>query len=284
MKIIPLFFSAVLTCVLILSSCNNNNDPKQTTVNDTVEVVSDNAKKSFVYTKYELPLSVDVYKFLKNKNITFNKEYMHGLDKKDKYFTSVSRSLVLGIYSSDLAYATIYDKSQESVDYFGVSIDLAHKLDIEKGYNSKVLDRAYDNISNNDSLSEIAAEAYLKTCNSLEENNTTNILPFIVLGSWLESVHILTQASLGSTPEDGLFLELFSQKEHLIGMINYLSDAVKSAQNTAEHNEMKIMLEKLKQIQQEFNKINATSPDKLEISQFKDIILLIDEMRQQIIT
>jgi len=278
-----LYLSFFLVGIAFLNSCNNNPNVEQAAENDTVAVVSDNSKKSFVYTKYELPLSVDVYKFLNEKNIAFSKEYMNGLDKKDKYFTSVSRALVLGIYSSDLAYATIYDKSQESVDYFSVSIDLAHKLDIEKGYNSKVLDRAYDNINNNDSLSEIAAEAYLKTCNSLEENNTLNILPFIVLGSWLESVHILTQASLGSLPEDGLFEELYNQKEHLVGMINYLNDAVKASQNTSEQNEMKTLLEKLKQLQAKYNKINASDPGKPGIDQFKDIIFLINEMRQQII-
>lgn len=276
--------SAVLALTLLAFSCGNNRETKRNTVKDsTTTIASDQSlKKSFVYTKYELPLSVDVYKFLKSKNIEFNKGFMNSLSKKDKYFTAVSRALVLGIYSSDLAYATIYDKSQESVDYFGVSIDLAHKLDIEQGYDSKVLDRAYDNLSNNDSLSKIAAEAYQRTCSCLEENKTTNILPFIVLGSWLESVHILTQASMGSMPDDGLFQELYNQRVHLNGMIKYLADVIEQSAGAPEIEDMKILLEKLKLMQSKYETIDVSHPESLNVGQFKDVIFLVTDMRKVI--
>lgn len=273
---------AIVLALLVLS-CNNSGKTKQNAVKDTTTVAVDlSSKKSFVYTKYELPLSVDVYKFLKSKNVDFNKGYMHSLSKKDKYFTGVSRALVLGIYSSDLAYATIYDKSQESVDYFGVSIDLAHKLDIEQGYDSKVLDRAYDNLNNNDSLSKIAAEAYRKTCNCLEENKTTNILPFIVLGSWLESIHILTQASMGSVPADGLLQELYNQRVHLNGMIKYLSDVIAQSEGAPEIEDMKSLLEKLKLMQSKYELIDGSHAESLNIGQFKDVIFLVTDMRKVI--
>ncbi|NJO87826.1 MAG: hypothetical protein HC831_01870 [Chloroflexia bacterium] len=68
----------------VLSSCNNqpqkNQEEKDTVV--VLEKPDSLQKKSFVYTKYELPLSVDVYKFLKSKKVGFNTKQFAQFGKK----------------------------------------------------------------------------------------------------------------------------------------------------------------------------------------------------------
>ncbi len=276
-------FIALILVFAFLLSCNNQ--PQKNQEENKVVVVEKPdslQKKSFVYTKYELPLSVDVYKFLKSKGIEFNQNNLHSLAKKEKYFTEITRAQVLGVYSSDLAYSTIYDKSQEAVDYFGVAIDLAYKLNIEEGYESELLDRAYDNIDNNDTLSKIASNAYHKTCTTLEKSKRENVLPFIVLGSWGESVYILTHACIGSKPEDGVYEELYAQRKNLEGLISYFNDILNS-ENITEKDEIKSKLLKLKKLKSEYDKIELSDSEKLSAEKLKDVIILIQELRAELV-
>jgi hypothetical protein len=222
-------------------------------------------------------------KLLKSKNITFNKQFLLGLENQDKNFTEEKRALVLGIYSSDLVYATIFEQNQEAIDYFGVSIELAHKLDIEDGYNSNLLDKAYKNIDNTDSLNYVAGEAYLRTCTNLEKNNRTNILPLVVLGSWIESMHIMAKSSLGSKQESGLFKDLYNQKEHLKSLILYFNDVISTPDKTGLTEDMKKWLKKLELILEKYNEIDASDMNNLGVDQLKSIIFQIEDLRSIII-
>lgn len=250
-----LYFLILLLGVSIIGCGDSESENQQSESHQNTIDNQGEEKKSFVYTKYELPLSIDVYKFLKTKNVPFGKELIHSLDVKDKYFTEVERALVLGVYSSDLAFATIYEKSQEAVDYFAVAIDLAYKLNIDEGYEKESLDKAYDNIDNNDTLSYIASQAYLKTCKVLEGNKSENILPYIVLASWVESVYILCKSAENSNPEDGLFNEICNHKIHLNSLLKYLND-IKSEENLTSVDEMKNIILELEALKNDFNKIN----------------------------
>lgn len=256
MRARSLLYTLILICSACITGCGDAENGNQKNIDQqNSENNKEEEKKSFVYTKYELPLSVDVYKFLKTKNIPFRKELVHSLDVKDKYFTEVERALVLGVYTSDLAYATIYEKSQEAVDYFAVAIDLAYKLNIDEGYEKESLDKAYDNIDNNDTLSYIASQAYLKTCKVLEGNKSENILPYVVLASWVESLYILCKSAESSSPEDGVFNEICNHKKHLNSLLKYLNDII-SEENLTSMDEMKDIITELEALKNDFNKIN----------------------------
>ncbi len=283
MQKLVFFLSTFFLGFMFFMSCNNqptNNQKEKEEI--VIEKPDSIQKKSFVYTKYELPLSVDIYQFLKSKHIEFNQHNLHSLENKEKYFTEIKRAQILGIYSSDLAYSSIFDKSQEAVDYFGVAIDLAYKLNIEEGYESELLDRAYDNIDNSDTLSKIASNAYHKTCTSLEKSNRKNVLPFIVLGSWVESVYILTNACKGSKPKDGVYQELYRQRKHLGGLITYFNDIFASASNS-EKEEVKSKLKLLENLKSEYDKIKLSDSEVPDAKNLKQVIISIHELRAKLI-
>ncbi len=274
----------IISFTILVISCNSSNEKNQTSNSNNTTNGYDSAQgKSFVYTKYKLPLSVEVYKFLKTKNVQFNKQYLLGINSQDKYFTEEKRALALGTYSSDLVFATIFDQSQEAVEYFDVSIELAHKLDIEDGYSTNLLDKAYKNIENSDSLNYIAGEAYWKTCTNLEKNDRTNILPLIVMSSWLESMHTLSKASIGSSSETGLFIELDNQKENLVNLIAYFKDVISTQKKSELTEVLEKWANKLDQILAKYNEIKTTDKSNLGIEQFENVIFQIEDLRSQII-
>jgi hypothetical protein len=265
--------------LLFILACKNQDTNENTDLgNDTVDNYENSTGRSFTYDKYKLPISVDIYKFLKKKNVPFNKKYLLDLNKKDRFFTTEQRALALGIYSSDLVNAAVYEINQEAVNYLGVSIDISNKLDIIEGYNSSFLDRANHNLDNNDSLIQIASEAYMRTCKVLERMNRNNILPLIVLGSWIESIHFLVRNSAGSNASDELYKELYNQKETLDNIIIYFNDINVNSDSPDLKKEMKKWLIRLRQIQGKYNEIDISKGN----DQFKNVIFQIEGLRMEI--
>jgi hypothetical protein len=275
-------FITLIGFVLIIS-CGGSGNKKVVTNQNVVSAYDSSHGKSYTYTKYELPLSVDIYKFLKNKKFAFNQLLMHKLKDQDKYFTDTKRSFVLGVYSSDLVYAAIFDQSQDAVDYFGASIELANKLDIEDGYNSNTLDRAYKNIDNEDSLSYIVGESFWRTCSNLEKTKRDNILPMIVIGSWIESMHVLTRNCIGSSPESGIFAELYQQQAHLNNIIAYLNEVLKGIQSNNSKADIEAIIKRLNLIKLKYQEIDGSNLSELGLGQFKDVIFQIEDFRNSML-
>ena len=264
---------------VIVLSCNGSGGQRSLRQESNISEYDSTQGKSLTYNKYELPLSVDVYKLLKIKKYAFDELLMHKLKDQDKYFTEFKRAFALGVYSSDLAYASVYEQSQDAVNYFNASIELAHKLNIQDGYNSKTLDRAYENIDNEDSLSYIAGESYYRTCSILEKEKRDNILPLVVIGSWIESMHILSKACLDSPAESGLFEEFYTQMKHLEKLLNYTNDALNGMQHSDSKAEILKVVELMNSIQEKFKLIENASPSEIGAAQFKDVISQIEYLR-----
>ena len=272
----------IFTISFFLISCSNTEEnQKQNEKNEnTVENIIDNSGKSNIYTTYNLPLPVEIYKFLRDKDYTFDVNLLNSKGKKSKTFTDLSKAINLGFYSSDLAYCILFDKSTESVDYFSISIELAQELDIAKGYNEEVLDRSYENIENNDSLSIIAKQAYHKTCEYLEKNEKINILPFTISGSWIESMYILTENSKNSKNKKEIYAEIYKQKESLSNLINYLHEVMNDSNAFIVNDDIQEIIKTFKLLQTEFNKIDNNDFSKSE-EQFGEISTIINEFREK---
>jgi hypothetical protein len=273
----------ILVGCIVLFTCGGSGNKKVVSNKNVMSAYDSSQGKSYTYTKYQLPLSVDVYKFLKSKKFAFNQLLLHKLKSQDKYFTETKRAFVLGVYASDLIYTAIYDQSQDAVDYFGASIELANKLDIEDGYNSNTLDRAYKNIDNEDSLSNIVGESYWRTCSTLEKSKRDNILPMIVIGSWIESMHVLTRNCIGSSPESGIFTELYKQQAHLDKIIVYLNDVLKEIKTPNAKIDLEAMLNRLNLIKGKYQEIDPSNPNDFGLGQFKDVIFQIEDIRNSML-
>ena len=99
---------------------------------------------------------------------------------KGEYLNQKDKALFLGIFTSNLAYCTILENGQKSVDYSDMASYLSSELMIEDAYGQEFVKRLENNIDNFDSLVIITNEAYYETCNFFELNGLNNVLPFVV--------------------------------------------------------------------------------------------------------
>jgi len=277
-------FPVILLFGSLFYSCDEGSVSTQQFNSKRSENYADTSQgKSMVYLNYKLPLPFDIYKQVKNSKFKYDKAYLLGYRNLGKYFTEEKMALALGVYSSDLVYSAIYNKSQEVIEYLNASGELAGKLEISEGYDNKMVDRASRNIDDNDSINKLAREAYWRTCNYLEKNNKTYVLPLIILGSWIESVHVLVNTSIGTKTEDGLYKDIYLQKEVVSNLTAYFNDAILKEENPQYKLSLTNWLGKLQKVKTDFDLIINEDVNKIDMEQLKKIIVTLEELRSEIV-
>ncbi len=273
MKLNPIKIVLILAVSILFIYCDAGNSNVNNSGNaESVDNDLSN-KNTNVYAKYKLPLPIDIFTILHKNKYEFNASLLNPIENASKYFTSINKAINLGFFSSDLAYCTIFEKSQESVEYFSIAIDIAHELDITAGYNKQILEKAYDNIENSDTLSQLASNSYWKTCKYLEENDKLNLLPFVIVGSWIESSYILSKSDL-IKPNELLNTEIYKQKIVLENLVNYINSINNESSNSFVDEDVKKLSVKLNDLKHVFNVSNEKFGIK-EISEFVDKLELI---------
>ncbi len=212
-----------ILALFITLSCNNKPQPVNTEIIVNIEdstIISRNR----VYAKYKIPLPLDLFRYFL-KDAEFSDEFLIPLDLGDKCIDDKHKALVLGIANTDLAFCAVTNHNQLSSQYFEMSQNLAKDLGIDVGYTEELYRRFIDNIDNADSIQKLADEAYWKTCNYLESNNKYNILPFMVVSGWYESVYLLIKSKNAEIYSDEVKYIILKQEDGFKRVQKFLYDA-----------------------------------------------------------
>jgi len=271
-----------ILCLILGLGCNsgiNNNNTKNE--KDTITTVQ-TKYTNVVYTKYNIPLPIDLFQFLTDNDVSFNIEVLCNLSDVDKFTNETRQALALGIYSADIAVSVVMDKKQEVINYFNASQKIADHLDIMQGFNYAFIDRLEQNLHSKDSLSYIASESYWNACNYLDEKGKNNILPFVIYGGWIESQYILIEMGQKSLGEEKIKTQIAIQKQGLLNLINYLYEVMIESTAFYYNYDIKILILKLNNIKKIYDKIPV--PEQITSEQYNEIKKNILSIRADIVS
>lgn len=242
--------------------------------------IDENVGESVIYTKYNLPLPVDLYRYMKKHKSQFDPDLLNSTDNVNRYNTSISKAFNLGIYSSALAYCTVFEQNQQALNYFVTTKKLSDDLHIDNGYDQTIIERGNANIDNSDSLNKLATAAYWQACRFLEENNKVNILPFVIVGSWLESMYLAINTVDISEEGREIMIHIAHQKKALENLTQYLLDVMVDSNAFEANKEIQKMLNQLKEIKAIYAQMEQ-NPEGVEITdeQFQQIKEEVEEIR-----
>ncbi|MBQ1696935.1 MAG: hypothetical protein II075_03540 [Bacteroidales bacterium] len=275
MKRIIIIFSAVLL-LAGLDGCSSNGKKTR------VKPVSDNNTETVtevsnvVYTKYGIPLPIDLFKYLVSEDIPYNNDLLVPLENMEKYTKETKQAMALGVYSADIAYCSLYKRQQEVMGYFNCSFKLADKLDISEGFNFRYVERMENNVNSADSLSNIAAESYWKACNYLNDNEKNNILPFVIYGGWVESQYLTVASNDLKTTRE----QIMNQREGLLSLINYLYEVMIESSAFYYNYDIKTIIVKLNNIKKVYDKVAGNN---IDAQLYSEICSKIKTMRGELI-
>jgi hypothetical protein len=217
---------------ILLFSCGGSNiDVDSENANpDEINVINDSIIDNMdaLTTKiggkmFSIPSPIQMSLLLKDEVKTFNEEMITNPKNASNFTTTFKKAINMGVYGSDLGYATIYENNTIALSYLQSIEDLSNELGIADAFNEDLINRFIENGNNQDSMLVIMSDGYREGDKFLKENEQHDIATLILTGGWIESLYFATQSYKQSKSQD-IANRIGEQKSALITIIELLED------------------------------------------------------------
>lgn len=217
----------VALSVLVFVCCSSENKKSDKVQVDMNSVVQDSSAikglKAAKQVFYSLPSPLETAMILKRAGAVYNEEILNSADNTSKYNTNKSMALNLGIYSTDLSYASLFDQTQASIRYMTASKKMAEGLGILNAIDNSIIQKLEANVNNRDVILDIISETLLNTNSNLEENDRVAVGSIILVGGWVEGLYIAITLAENSKDNKELVGRIIDQKLLLNTVVNLLN-------------------------------------------------------------
>jgi len=193
-----LCFLAVVVSALIITGCgsdkNKNKDSEEEVVIESLEIDEQLIKdvKTVKEIFYSLPSPLETAMILKQSGAVYNEELLNPTENVANYVTNKSMALNLGVYTTDLSYASLFDQTQATINYMNASKKMAEGLGILNAIDENIIERLEANINNRDVIMDIISETIMNSSSFFEENDRQAMSTIVLVGGWVEGLYIAT--------------------------------------------------------------------------------------------
>ena len=148
--------------VLFLSACGGSDNGKAgTTIDSSVDDADTEAGEERHETTRKIfervPSPVESASLLRKAGASYDMTILNPIENVSGYETIKAKALNLGIYSTDLSYASMFEQTQEIMVYSSCAKKLSDGLGITEAYDEKTLERIENNLADKDSILERSA-------------------------------------------------------------------------------------------------------------------------------
>jgi hypothetical protein len=243
--------------------------------NDSSALLEDINKAKQIF--QALPSPLESAMLIKSTGAKFNPSLLNPLENADKYATSKSMALNLGVFTCDLSFTSLYEQTQLIIDYMNAAKKMAEGLGILKAIEQSDIDRLEQNINNTDVIMEIVSTTFMNSNSDLVDNGQPAIAAMVLVGGWFEGLYISTQlVDMKEFNGNKLVGRIIDQKLSIDILLNLLEE---NKGNPA-IDELISQVLKLKSI---FDKINlTTSPIRPEYVETTNTTYLKSEVKSNL--
>lgn len=165
---------------------------------------------------------VEVSDMIKKQGIAYNASILNSTKNATKYTNAYKQALNLGVYSTDLGYATINNNNTDALTYMTQVKGMAKLLKVEQFINmNKIMQLAMDKNDLNKLLEETGS-TFENISDHLEKQKKQNLAALMLTGGWLEMLSITCEVA-ATKPSAELSERIVSQKL----ILDQLLDALK---------------------------------------------------------
>jgi hypothetical protein len=263
----PLLFFT-LSCFFILEACKlSPNNTVSSNQNDSLNVASESGYMQSVY--YRFPTPNEIFSFIKNENLKYDRNLPNSLDNVNKHLDSKSQTVVLGVYIADLSYITLFEAYSNSIEYYQAIHSLSEKVRISSAYDLAVAKRIEKNILNIDSLKNISADSYSSMVEFLIMNNREKTLALIAAGAYIECFYLAFNIAGAYTSTNPLIIKIMDLKYAFENLYSYL-------QIYSDDNQVNEMAKQLGGLNILFNNLKESKSEKTKVKQDKNGNLIFE--------
>lgn len=247
MKITFLTLSVICLLVVPISSCGDTKSDDKKKIDKEILDPNSSLNTNFDGKIFSIPSPVQTALLIKETNLSFELELLNPMDNASKYSTEYKRALNLGIYGTDLGYASLYQQKNVSLKYLSVVEKLTSDLGLEGAFDKKFISRFESNSNNQDSMMVIVADAFRKSDNYLKNSNRKSTSALILTGGWIESLYFACELNKQKR-SDKIVERIGEQQQTLYTIIEILKEYNKGGSNDdliSDLNDLKFYFDKV---------------------------------------
>ena len=186
----------------IIASCggsDNETKKNEVTVEDNNFESEDDA--------FVLPQPITMAQMFKDAGLQYANGKANPVSNKGNYNQKIDQLLNLGVYSTDLAYCAINNKTQEAREYLVAVQYLGSKVGLESVFSDKELISRFDkNLGDQGALEELIYDIQDKTDMYLDDNDMRYLAAIEFAGAWVEGIYLGIEDSRKKEGELGVAL------------------------------------------------------------------------------
>ncbi len=239
---------------------------------DNTAILQDIKKAEKIFNA--LPSPLESAMLIKSAGARFEETLLNPVTNVNKYVTSKSMALNLGVYTCDLSFASLYEQTQLLIDYMEAAKKMADGLGILKAIEQEDIDRLEENINNSEVIMDIVSQTFMNSNSYLEDNNQPATAAIVLVGGWVEGLYISTQlVDMDEFNTNKLVGRIIDQKLSIDILLNLLE----SSTGNPAVDELMLEVTKLKTV---FDKIQLdTSPVRPEFDPASNTTILKSEVK-----
>lgn len=225
-----------------------------------------------------IPSPLEMAALIKESGAEFEPKMLNDPDLSENYSSIYTKALNLGVYGADMGYINLYEKTSHVFSYLTTIKGLADDLKIGHFFDFSTLKRLASNNSNMDSLLYISTSSFEDMDKYLKKNKRGNISLLILLGGWLESLHIATYvANLGTIDENYELVQRIGEQKIVLNDILLLLGVYDKDPNT------KVYKEKFEQLKGIYDQVNIvyeySEPETMEVD---GMLVIVDNSSSRV--
>ncbi len=233
---------------------------------DLVEKIN-TAKRIF----YSLPSPLETAMLIKTAGASYDEALLNPVSNADKYNTNLKMALNLGIYSTDLSFASLFDQTQATLNYINAAKKMADGLEILDAIDEQTISRLEENINNRDVIIDIISETLLNSSSFLEDRGLQATSAVILVGGWVEGLYIATNlvAPNADLNHNKLVERIVDQKLSLNIVTNLLENNRESVEVQKVQKDIETLKVIFERIKIEQSEITAVEDPKTNVTTLK---------------
>ncbi len=199
----------LLLIFLLLSGCAGNGSRNDTGTDLDLDITDEELSEAFRAKQifYSLPSPLETAMMLRSAGAVYNEELMNPVENASKYLTNKQMAINLGVYTTDISYASIFNQSQVCMKYMDTAKDLAENLGIIDAVDNNTMERLEDNLHNQEVIMDIVSESFMNSSSFLQENNREAVAAMMFVGGWIEGLYLALNLTDGREIEGNNLVE-----------------------------------------------------------------------------
>lgn len=256
----PLYFFLLASFMLVLASCSKPGENKSGNSKEFDEA-NESLKEQIEGLTYNIPPPSEIPYLLQATGAEFNPALVNNREKVDQYITHNDKAaLNLGVYAADIGYLTSYDKTQQAIDYLAACKTLSEDLGLIGTFDTEVLEKFEQNISNKDSLTHLIDRTIKESEKFLKDGSRNKLSSLVVAGSFVEGLYIATglikSYPKNILPEDSRNLVLTPIMKVVLEQKSSVSDMVKMLESADQTETVAEILADFKKLEETYKNLD----------------------------